>query len=1081
MRAQCAPNTATNVQGHGPCAGMDLGSLSQMMGAVARKRSGHVKETAELKASFVDPKMLPGRGLVVAGRATNDEGEADSLEREVSFLQSDDVSQRRAALSRIMLLAQNPETPPGAVNRVWEAVSLELMKLMSDPAERLRDMAMRSLIAFLDRVTAVAHILPVAVPCLLHRMGSLPAEEPAEEVRLLLVLVLGRLVSLLPKNIGDYMDAIQTILVCALTDVNPAVRKEACTIIVMLCRSQREGMRKVLRVEETRAGNENRHRYEDMIKSLKSTIKHKHASVRQVAVSSLGALLMCGDKNMNAVEDLVAWHQPNVIPIWQFFAGGVYEDGKLIKPDEREVTHNYLAILGTDKSPQVREAFLHMLVDWMTRLTDRWDHEMRLLPYLINGLTDDVPKMREVAFEAMERLGATHESEKDNNERDKQELRDFREYGHKTPAEQNAAERWLTRAHEPPFTRRPRLGSRMVVRNNFRRLCPTLVRELNDWIPRTRSMSAQLLYYLALYCEYWVTNEAIQIVEAITKCIFRSLAEMETGDPEARLLLRKVLLLATTIGEFVDPSVYMPLLLPVVRGETETDIHHRCAAIEVLRALCEGCSPSWLRTHADVIVRALDCTSIWESRDPRLSTQIARCAGQLALTCGDVLVESDRVHLLRIVLGLQVKAWSFGARDVPPLQSDDDPLDHYNRTWATLQTVCTRSVEHIAASVRLSAPMFMAQQLNDAVQALMPVCSRYGLELELALLEVCVRQADVASLTARAGSFGAVVEHVRRLVGGRAIDEEPIDEWVVIDEDGAGNSCLSAAAGIEKKESNDAVLQVQVDALVFLVYLLSDPTAVEPWRENLPATLVDVLALAHRGARASITAEQRLSLQAAGVCNDAAALTATSNNEKPQQPVTPETRALARVESAGEAGPAITVVGVGIKEAPIVPSTVIGAVVCQTALEVAYLALVPELSAYVCSDDVVAAVEALALDALSLSQGTIRQLMCLVVASCAEAVRVSATEGGCAASFKAPCVLAEALLARVDDSQNDVRVEALNCLLALLVAHEGMKGRWGDLLARIEMRVTAVLENSEEEEQVCAAAEAMVGVVVAAR
>jgi len=482
-------------------------------------------------------------------------------------------------------------------------VSLEHMKLMSDPVERIRDMAMRSLIAFLDRVTAVAHVLPVAVPCLLHRMGTIPTEEPAEEVRLLLVLVLSRLISLLPKNISAYMEAIQTILECALVDVNPAVRKEACVIIVMLCRSQRDGMRKVLRVEETRAGNENRHRYEDMIKSLKGTIKHKHASVRQVAVSALGALLMCGDKNMNAVEDLVAWHQPNIIPIWQFFSGGVYEDGKLVRPDERAQQHNYLALLGTDRSPQVREAFLHMLVDWMTRLTDRWDHEMRFLPYLLNGLCDDVPKMREVAFEAMERLGATHESERDNNERDKQELRDFREYGHKTPAEQNAAERWRTRCHEPPFTRRPRLGSRMVVRNNFRRLCPTLVREINDWIPRTRSMAAQLLYYLTLYCEYWVTNEAITMVEAITKCVFRSLAEMETGDPDARQLLRQVLLVSTTVGEFIDPSVYMPLLLPVVRGETETDIHHRCAAIEVLRSMIEGCSPSWLRPHATVICK----------------------------------------------------------------------------------------------------------------------------------------------------------------------------------------------------------------------------------------------------------------------------------------------------------------------------------------------------------------------------------------------------------------------------------------------------------------------------------------------
>jgi hypothetical protein len=217
-----------------------------MMGAVARKRSEGLKDTAELKASFVDPRSLPGRGLVVAGRSKDDDAEAESLEREVSFLQSEDISQRRAALSRIMLLAQNPETPSGVVSRVWEAVSLELMKLMSDPVERIRDMAMRSLIAFLDRVTAVAHVLPVAVPCLLHRMGTIPTEEPAEEVRLLLVLVLSRLISLLPKNISAYMEAIQTILECALVDVNPAVRKEACVIIVMLCRSQRDGMRKVL-------------------------------------------------------------------------------------------------------------------------------------------------------------------------------------------------------------------------------------------------------------------------------------------------------------------------------------------------------------------------------------------------------------------------------------------------------------------------------------------------------------------------------------------------------------------------------------------------------------------------------------------------------------------------------------------------------------------------------------------------------------------------------------------------------------------------------------------------------------------
>jgi hypothetical protein len=39
----------------------------------------------------------------------------------------------------------------------------------------------------------------------------------------------------------------------------------------------------------------------------------------------------------------------------------------------------------------VREAFLGMMIEWMTGLSDRWDHEMRLLPYLLNGLTDRCP------------------------------------------------------------------------------------------------------------------------------------------------------------------------------------------------------------------------------------------------------------------------------------------------------------------------------------------------------------------------------------------------------------------------------------------------------------------------------------------------------------------------------------------------------------------------------------------------------------------------------------------------------------------------------------------------------------------
>ena len=52
--------------------------------------------------------------------------------------------------------------------------------------------------------------------------------------------------------------------------------------------------------------------------------------------------------------------------------------------------------------------------------------------------------------------------------------------------------------------------------------------------------------------------------------------------------------------------------------------------------------------------------------------------------------------------------------------------------------------------------------------------------------------------------------------------------------------------------------------------------------------------------------------------------------------------AVQHVSEDAEPAPAITVVSVGVKETPEQPSTVDGAVVCQTALEAVYPALVPE-------------------------------------------------------------------------------------------------------------------------------------------
>ena len=184
-----------------------------------------------------------------------------------------------------------------------------------------------------------------------------------------------------------------------------------------------------------------------------------------------------------------------------------------------------------------------------------------------------------------------------------------------------------------------------------------------------------------------------------------------------------------------------------------------------------------------------------------------------------MLLESDRVHLLRIVLGLQTKAWTLGARDVPPLSTDDGPLDHYNRTWSTLQTVCTRTVELIAASAAVSAGTYMAHKLPEVLEAIMPMCSQLG--AELALLEVCVRQADLGTMVDNPGSC-AVIQHVHRLMLGQGArgGQEGGDEWVMVDGDEIGVE--SAAPASHNGDARGPMLQVQVDALVFLVHLLAN-------------------------------------------------------------------------------------------------------------------------------------------------------------------------------------------------------------------------------------------------------------------
>ena len=100
---------------------------------------------------------------------------------------------------------------------------------------------------------------------------------------------------------------------------------------------------------------------------LSALVNHK-SKVRIAALSALTSVLYCGIWKHNAfiMEILIGFRDPNTVAIKDFF--------------EYSTKLNYLAILINDNNPNVREAFLKAIGDWVSKLADKYDHHTRLVP-----------------------------------------------------------------------------------------------------------------------------------------------------------------------------------------------------------------------------------------------------------------------------------------------------------------------------------------------------------------------------------------------------------------------------------------------------------------------------------------------------------------------------------------------------------------------------------------------------------------------------------------------------------------------------------------------------------------------------
>ena len=141
-----------------------------------------------------------------------------------------------------------------------------------------------------------------------------------------------------------------------------------------------------------------------LMKAIKVGLDHRHAKVRTATLDAISALVMCPDDakrkgaGTEGIVDLTAFQDPNSVAVSAFYR------------DEAKI--NYFAKLAIDRSPLVRERFYNMLGTWVTQLPDRWDHESRLVPYLLSGFSDANPELAALCLRYIEHCGAAYETEK---------------------------------------------------------------------------------------------------------------------------------------------------------------------------------------------------------------------------------------------------------------------------------------------------------------------------------------------------------------------------------------------------------------------------------------------------------------------------------------------------------------------------------------------------------------------------------------------------------------------------------------------------------------------------------------------
>ncbi|XP_072415938.1 dynein axonemal assembly factor 5-like [Chiloscyllium punctatum] len=511
-----------------------------------------------------------------------------ALSRYINCLSNESKSSRRRALECIRAgTVEQKELSSGVQQRLLTSLLQPLLRSLSDPAERCRELTALTLSDFIRAVPRPQEALPQLIPALVQRLGQQEITEPAEELRLILLELLVLTVEVCGRQLAPYLEDMVRILQRTIVDPFPEVKKKSCECAAKYAKCTPETFHM---------------QSESLIKPLMQTISHQHSKVRVAVIQATGTVIQHG--NGKSVDDVLS----------------------------------HLTQRLFDDAPLVRQAVTEVVGRWLLELRDRYSYFYKLTPLLLSSCSDEIPYIRELASDYWKKVGLQWQKENEDDLKDKLD--------------------WQTQlsVRYPAAAERPCLGCRELVFRNLSKILPAVSRDMTDWVPATRVKASQLLIVLLLHAEDHLT----QHMELLLSTMYRSCSD------EEMLVVQNSVKAAELIGTFVDPEVFLKLILTALKKSACT------AHLMVLSAVIKGTSKQMLHPHLLRIGETLALPDICQvSQKVEYLEQLLLCVQILITVCGKQCSEIN-LHLLKVLV------------TITSLTSDQELENKVEKTLASL-------------------------------------------------------------------------------------------------------------------------------------------------------------------------------------------------------------------------------------------------------------------------------------------------------------------------------------------------------------------------------------------------------------